>query len=81
MTTRQDIAEAIFPDVKEGITDLQKKYPKRKNPICSRVAPSPTGFLHLGVLFAAFVPFKFTHQNNGTFILRIEDTDQKRSIE
>lgn len=81
MTTRQDIAEAIFPDVKEGIADLQKKYPARKNEICSRVAPSPTGFLHLGVLFASFVPFKFAHQNYGTFILRIEDTDQKRSIE
>ena len=88
MTTRQDIAETIFPEVKEGIADLQKKYPARKNEthlpdgqVCSRVAPSPTGFLHLGVLFAAFVPFKFTHQNNGTFILRIEDTDQKRSIE
>ena len=88
MTTRKDIAEAIFPEVKEGIADLQKKYPARKNEthlpdgqVCSRVAPSPTGFLHLGVLFASFVPFKFVHQNNGTFILRIEDTDQKRSIE
>ena len=42
MTTRTDIAEAIFPDVKETIADLEKKYPPRQNPICSRIAPSPT---------------------------------------
>jgi len=81
MTTRKDIADVIFPDVKETIADLEKKYPQRSNPICSRVAPSPKGFLHIGVLFASFVPFKFAHQNKGTFILRIEDTDQKRIVE
>jgi len=81
MTTRQDIAEAIFPEVKEGIADLQKKYPERENKICSRVAPSPTGFLHIGAIFASFVPSQFAHQNKGTFILRIEDTDTKRTIE
>jgi len=81
MASRKDIADAIFPEVKEEIADLQKKYPERKNPICSRVAPSPTGFLHIGALFASFVPFRFSHQNGGTFILRIEDTDTKRTIE
>jgi glutamyl-tRNA synthetase len=94
MTTRNDIAELIFPDVKETIQDLEKKFPPRKNPtrlpstagkpdgqVCSRVAPSPTGFLHIGVIFASFVPRKFANQNKGTFILRIEDTDQKRLVE
>ena len=39
---RSDIAELIFPEVKETISDLEKKYPPRANPICSRIAPSPT---------------------------------------
>lgn len=88
MVTRKEIADIIFPDVKETIQDLEAKYPPRQNPtrlpdgqVCSRVAPSPTGFLHIGVVFAAFTPRKFCRQNNGTFILRIEDTDQKREVE
>jgi len=41
-----------------------------------RFAPSPTGFLHLGGLRTAFYNYLFAQQNNGSFILRIEDTDQ-----
>lgn len=81
MTSRADIAEMIFPEVKESIADLQKKYPARSNPICSRFAPSPTGFLHIGWIYASFVEWKFAKQNWGTFFLRIEDTDQKREVE
>ena len=81
MTTRKDIAELIFPDVTQTIQDLEKKYPPRSNPICSRFAPSPTGFLHIGGISTSFIARKFTKQNNGTFILRIEDTDQKREVE
>lgn len=81
MATRKDIADLIFPDVKETIADLEKKYPPRANPICSRFAPSPTGFLHIGAVFTAFVAWKFCAQQQGTFVLRIEDTDQKRSVE
>jgi glutamyl-tRNA synthetase len=47
MTTRKDIADIIFPDVKDTIADLEKQFPPRENPICSRFAPSPTGFLHV----------------------------------
>jgi glutamyl-tRNA synthetase len=81
MTTRKDIANLIFPDVTQTIQDLEKKYPSRTNSICSRFAPSPTGFLHIGGIYSAFVSRKYSKQNNGTFILRIEDTDQKREIE
>jgi len=48
MTTRKEIADKIFPDVTETIQDLEKKYPARQSPVCSRFAPSPTGFLHIG---------------------------------
>lgn len=81
MTTRKEIADFIFPDVTETIQDLEKKYPPRSNPICSRFAPSPTGFLHIGSVYASFIERKFAKQNNGTFFLRIEDTDQKREVE
>jgi len=81
MTTRKDIADVIFPEVTETIQDLEKKYPPRANPTCSRFAPSPTGFLHIWGIYAAFIEQKFTKQHWGTFLLRIEDTDQKREVE
>ena len=46
-----------------------------------RFAPSPTGFMHLGNVRAALLNFLFARQTEGTFILRIEDTDQQRLID
>ena len=45
-----------------------------------RFAPSPTGPLHIGGVRTALYNFLFARQNNGKFILRIEDTDQKRFV-
>ena len=81
MTSRKEIADIIFPKVTETIQNLEKKYPPRNTPICSRFAPSPTGFLHIGGIYSAFVSRKFAKQNKGIFFLRIEDTDQKRELE
>jgi len=58
----------------------------RKNKIMTskvrvRFAPSPTGPLHIGGLRTALYNYLFAKQNNGDFILRIEDTDQKRFVE
>jgi len=47
----------------------------------TRFAPSPTGFLHIGGLRTALYAYLFARQNKGGFILRIEDTDQKRYTE
>ena len=47
----------------------------------TRFAPSPTGFLHLGGLRSALYGYLFARQNNGAFILRIDDTDQERYVE
>ena len=80
MATWNDLAELMFPDVKETIADLQNKFPARSG-VCTRFAPSPTGYLHIGGLFSCFTSRRFAKQNNGTLILRIEDTDQKRQIE
>ena len=49
--------------------------------IRTRFAPSPTGFLHIGGLRTALYNYVFSKKNNGEFILRIEDTDQKRLVE
>ena len=46
----------------------------------TRFAPSPTGFLHVGGLRTALYNYLFAKQNNGHFILRIEDTDQTRLV-
>ena len=47
----------------------------------TRFAPSPTGFLHVGGLRTALYNYLFAKQNNGSFILRIEDTDQARLVD
>lgn len=47
----------------------------------TRFAPSPTGFLHVGGVRTAIFAWLAAKQNNGEFILRIEDTDQKRRVE
>ncbi|EAL71477.1 glutamate-tRNA ligase [Dictyostelium discoideum AX4] len=52
-----------------------------ENKIRVRYAPSPTGYLHLGGLRTALFNYLFAKKNNGTFILRIEDTDRTRFVE
>ncbi len=47
----------------------------------TRFAPSPTGFLHIGGARTALFNWLYTRKHEGTFILRIEDTDQARSTE
>lgn len=49
--------------------------------IITRFAPSPTGYIHVGNIRAALFPWLLAKQNNGTFILRIEDTDKARYVE
>ncbi len=80
MTTRKEIADFIFPDTTQSIEELAEKYPARKEKTCSRFAPSPTGFMHIGGLFSALVSQRFVKQNDWVFFLRIEDTDQKREV-
>ena len=47
----------------------------------TRFAPSPTGYMHLGNLRSALYTYLYAKKHNGTFILRIEDTDQERSTD
>ena len=79
-----ELADLMFPDVTKTIEDYEKMYPERNLPegaIVTRFAPSPTGFVHMGSLLGAFQAYKVAKETNGVFYLRIEDTDQKRSVE
>lgn len=49
--------------------------------VVTRFAPSPTGFLHVGGIRTALYAWAYARKNNGTFILRIEDTDKVREVE
>jgi tRNA synthetases class I (E and Q), catalytic domain len=46
-----------------------------------RVAPSPTGYMHIGAVYAALISHRVAHQTGGVFLLRIEDTDREREVE
>lgn len=48
--------------------------------VVTRFAPSPTGFLHIGGIRTALYAWAYAKKNNGTFILRIEDTDKAREV-
>ncbi len=72
------ICGIIIPSFKKIQQHLAKKI-MTKSIIRVRFAPSPTGFMHLGNVRAALINFIFARQKNGTFILRIEDTDQQRN--
>ena len=79
----KDLANLIFPDAKP-IAYYEEKYLERNLPegaLVTRYAPSPTGFVHMGSLFGSFIDSIYARQSNGVFYLRIEDTDQKRSVE
>ena len=80
----ETLANLIFPDITETIEDLEKRFPKRdleEGAEVTRFAPSPTGFLHIGGLFGSLIDMTVANQSNGRFMLRIEDTDQKRFVE
>ena len=51
------------------------------NTVRTRFAPSPTGYMHVGNLRTALYAYLLAKKNHGSFILRIEDTDQERYVE
>ena len=85
MTDYEKLAELLFPNITKTPEDYEAIYPERglsEGARVSRFAPSPTGFLHLGGLFASMVSNLTTKAtDDGVFFLRIEDTDKKREID
>ncbi len=82
--TNKELADLLLPNVDSDVSYYEEKYPERDLPegaVVTRFAPSPTGFVHMGSLFASFIEKKAANDSNGVFYLRIEDTDQKREVE
>ena len=81
---RLELAEILFPNITKTREYYEEKYPERDlkdGAMVTRFGPSPTGFVHIGSLLGSFIDSVFAKQSNGVFYLRIEDTDQKRSVE
>lgn len=84
MTDCKKIADLIFNDVDKSTEYYEELYPVRDLPEGARVtrfAPSPTGYLHFGGLYAGFASKLTADTTGGVFMLRIEDTDKKREVE
>ncbi len=84
MTENERMAELLLPDIKTDPEEYEKMYPAREikeGARVVRIAPSPTGYLHLGTLFMSLVNRITADSTDGIFYLRIEDTDKKREIE
>ena len=78
------MAELLFGHINKEPSYYEELYPERNLPEGARVvriAPSPTGYLHLGTLFMALVNRTCADSTGGIFYTRIEDTDKKREIE
>ncbi len=79
----QVLAQLLFPNVTESCEDVEARFPARSLPegaVVSRMAPSPTGFVHLGNLVQGTISERMSHQSGGVLFLRVEDTDAKREV-
>ncbi|MGN0451086.1 MAG: glutamate--tRNA ligase [Acutalibacteraceae bacterium] len=84
MNDNEKMAELLLPDIDKTPDYYEELYKPRTLPEgarVTRIAPSPTGYLHLGTLFAALVNRITATSTSGVFYTRIEDTDKKREIE
>ena len=84
MNNNEKMAELLLPSIDKTPDYYESLYPERnlkEGARVTRIAPSPTGYLHLGTLFAALVNRITATSSGGIFYTRIEDTDKKREIE
>jgi len=80
---KKEIIDLVFPNPLPTPEELEAKYPPRNLPEgaeVTRIAPSPTGFMHVGTLYGALIDERTAHLSGGIFMLRLEDTDQKREV-
>lgn len=84
MNENERMAELLLPDIKKTPDYYEELYNPRElkeGARVTRIAPSPTGYLHLGTLFTALVNRITATSTGGVFYTRIEDTDKKREVE
>ncbi len=78
------LANLLFPHVTDTPESLEERFPLRQLPegaVVTRMAPSPTGFVHLGNLVQGLTAERMAHQSGGVLFLRVEDTDAKREVQ
>ncbi len=82
---KQRIKNALLGGIQlQSRADIEAQYPQRQRSEgqqVTRLCPSPTGFVHIGTIFTGLICERVAHQSDGTYILRIEDTDKKREVE
>ena len=79
----QVLADLLFPNVTDTPETLEERFPLRQlgeGAVVTRMAPSPTGFVHLGNLVQGLTAERMAHQSGGVLFLRVEDTDAKREV-
>jgi glutamyl-tRNA synthetase len=83
MLLSSEIINRLFPDDLDSRAAVEARYPDRQLPAGAEVmrfAPSPTGSMHIGGLFAALLSERLAKRSGGVFFLRIEDTDKQREV-
>ena len=77
------LADLLYPEVTDTPEMMEERFPPRNSPegaVITRMAPSPTGFVHLGNLVQGLISERMAHQSGGVLFLRVEDTDAKREV-
>ena len=78
------LSDLLFGPARETAAQVLARFPARPLPpgaMVTRFAPSPTGFMHIGGLYAALISCLLARRSDGVFFLRIEDTDKVREID
>ena len=76
-----ELADLLYPNCKDISFYFDKYQPRSCVGDVTRIAPSPTGYLHIGQLYQGVVHRMLANKTNGVFYCRLEDTDGKREVE
>ncbi len=76
-----ELANLLYPDAQDTAFYLKKYKPRNAKGEVTRIAPSPTGYLHIGQLYQAVIHRMVADKTGGIFYCRLEDTDTKREVE
>ena len=80
----EELANLLFPNLPLTVEEIEEKYKARElkeGAFVTRFGPSPTGFMHVGNLYGAFISSELARQSDGVFYLRNEDTDKTREVD
>ncbi|MGH3821770.1 MAG: glutamate--tRNA ligase [Pseudonocardiaceae bacterium] len=78
------VIDALFPADLPEPEHWERHYPSRQLPVgaqVTRFGPSPTGFVHIGGIYVAMIDRDLAGHSGGTYLVRVEDTDQSREVE